>query len=82
MPCVVSFRAINVNSPQQNSGVFIGEVNITGWDANVKANAAHASVYGFSNLEAATINATMDGQEFLDGTMNDWDYKPTWGFNL
>ncbi|GMA65309.1 hypothetical protein NZD89_07665 [Alicyclobacillus fastidiosus] len=81
MSCHISFRTINVNAPTQNSGVFVGDINIPGWDANQKYNSAHASIYGFSNIEAATVNVIMDGQEVVDGVINDQDVKPVWGMN-
>nr|WP_249226877.1 hypothetical protein [Alicyclobacillus mengziensis] len=81
VPYFVSFGAINVNSSQQNGGVFVGDINMTGFDAHVKSNGGHASVYGCSNLEGRTVNMVVDNQEILDGVINDQDYKPVWGSN-
>ena len=82
MPFYISFRGINVNSSSQNAGVFVGDISIPGWDANQKTNSAHASIYGFSNIEFTTVNITMDSQELMDGIINDQDFKPVWGTNV
>ncbi|WP_258112248.1 hypothetical protein [Alicyclobacillus sp. SP_1] len=82
MPCFITFRTININAPSQNAGAFVGEVTIPGWDANSKSNYGHAAIHGFSNFEAATVNVTMDGQEFVDSAIADSDFKPVWGKNL
>lgn len=82
MPCYISFRGINVSTSAQNAGVFVGDISIPGWDANLKINSAHSSIYGFSNLEARTVNVTVDSQELVDGLINDQDVKPVWGTNL
>ncbi|WP_067625833.1 hypothetical protein [Alicyclobacillus acidiphilus] len=82
MTSFISFRAINVNASSQNSGVFVGEIRIPGWDANQKSNSAHAAVYGSSNVEATTVNVTVDNFEAIDGMINDQDVKPYGGHNL
>ena len=79
MPTVISFQAILSNTPQQNSGIFIGEINIGGWDAHVKSNAAQAAVLGSRNVHLLTRNLNVDSYELLDGLILDQDFKPTWG---
>ncbi|MCF8565410.1 hypothetical protein LLE49_11850 [Alicyclobacillus tolerans] len=82
MPYFVSFGSVNVNTPQQNGGVFVGNINMTGMDSHVKSNGGHAAIYGSGNLEAQTVNMTVDNQELVDGVINDQDFKPVWGTNL
>lgn len=82
MPTAITFLTINSNSPQQNAGVFIGEVNITGWDANTKSNYGHGSIYGFFNVLVAISNLNFDGLELIDGVINDQDLKPNWSVQL
>lgn len=82
MSCYITFRGINVNVSSQNAGVFVGDIRIPGWDSNQKVNSAHAAIYGFSNLEATTVNVTVDSQELVDGMINDQDIKPVWGTNV
>ncbi|QSO50245.1 hypothetical protein JZ785_14860 [Alicyclobacillus curvatus] len=82
MKTVISFSQINVNAGTQNSGVFIGKTRIPGWDASHKSNAGHAGIFGFSNFESSTVNMTMDGQELVDGIINDQDIKPMRAQNL
>ncbi len=82
MPCYITFRGINVNATSQNAGIFVGDISVPGWDANQKTNSAHAAIYGSANIEAKTVNVTVDGQEFIDGVINDQDVKPVWGMNV
>ncbi|SIS52212.1 hypothetical protein [Alicyclobacillus vulcanalis] len=79
MPTVIAFQTIVSNTPQQNSGIFIGEINIGGWDAHVKSNTAQASVSGARNAFLLTRNLNVDSHELLDGLIFDQDFKPTWG---
>jgi len=82
LPTAITFLAINSNSPQQNAGVFIGEINITGWDANGKFNYGHGAIYGFFNVLAANASLNFDGMELIDGVINDQDLKPNWSVQL
>lgn len=79
---MISFGAVNVNSPQQNAGVFIGQMNLGGWDANMKQNTAHAALYGFYNVIYLQHNTTVDSMEVMDGVINDSDFKPLVAGNL
>lgn len=41
MPSIFNIGVINSSAPQQNAmGVYLGELNMTGWDANQKVNSA------------------------------------------
>ncbi len=82
MPSVINLGVINVNTPQQNSSVFVGEAIVTGMDANMKFNTGHAGTFGFFNAIVANFNYNMDGFELADGNMNDQDFKPNIGGNL
>lgn len=82
MAAFISFGVLNVNSPNQNGGVFIGEINCGGWDANQKQNQGHASVFGFFNVFSNQWNVTLDSYEMFDGIINDQDFKPLLGTNV
>lgn len=75
MPNVISFGLININSPQQNAGVFIGQINMTGWDSNQKMNIGHGALFGIFNWSAGNFNYTFDGFEVIDGAIADQDIK-------
>jgi hypothetical protein len=82
MPAFIAFGVINSNTPQQNSGIFIGEINITGWDANQKMNLGHGATFGTFVVEGGTFNYTFDGFELLDTMVNDQDLKASWNVNI
>lgn len=82
MPVFVRFGMIHSNAPQQNAGVFIGEINCGGWDANQKQNQGHGAIFGFFNVCMYQWNAALDNMELLDGVMFDQDFKPMIGGNL
>ncbi|QSO50246.1 hypothetical protein JZ785_14870 [Alicyclobacillus curvatus] len=82
MPQIIFFGAININSPQQNGGVFVGEINCGGWDANQKQNIGHGSLYGFYNVVVNQLSIANDNYELLDGVINDQDFKPMTAGNL
>lgn len=82
MPCFITFGAVNSNTPQQNAGVFIGEINCGGWDANQKQNLGHGALYGFFNVTTNIWSAAFDGNEWLDGLILDQDFKPLIGSNF
>lgn len=75
IPNIISFGVINIHSPQQNSGVFVGQINITGFDANIKYNQGHGPMYGIFNWSLNNVNHTFDGMELLDGVILDQDIK-------
>ncbi|WP_067625828.1 hypothetical protein [Alicyclobacillus acidiphilus] len=75
MPSFICFGAINSNSPQQNGGVFIGEINCGGWDANQKQNQGHGALYGLYNVVINQLSITYDNFEMMDGVINDQDFK-------
>lgn len=76
MPAFVFIGANNVNSPQQNAGVFIGQINNGGWDANMKFQAARSGNFGTWNINNSFMNVLNDNMEFIDGVINDQDLKP------
>ncbi|MCF8567596.1 hypothetical protein LLE49_23015 [Alicyclobacillus tolerans] len=75
MPSLIVFGAINQNTPQQNAGLFIGEGNIGGWDANMKLAQGHGGTFGFFNAYPVQVNIHFDNFQLVDGVMNDNDVK-------
>lgn len=82
MPAVIVIGAVNSNTPQQNTGIFIGEYNLGGWDANMKQNQAKGGLYGFFNVIPLHFNLCVDSMEAIDGIINDQDVKPMGTANL
>jgi hypothetical protein len=81
MPSIITIGALNVNTPQQNAAVIVGDTVMTGWDANQKFNAGHGGFFGWLNYSISTISITNDNFEFADGNINDADAKPYCGIN-
>ena len=81
IPVLILSGSVNSNSPQQNAGVFMGQINIGGWDANQKYSAAKAGTFGFFNINTS-FNVLNDSFEFIDGLMNDQDLKIDFEANL
>lgn len=75
MPTVINIGNVNVNTPQQNAGAFFGETVISGWDANQKQNQGHGGIFGSLNLSNSGINYNFDGNDMIDGAINDQDVK-------
>lgn len=82
MPSIINVGIVNINTPQQNSSIFIGETVLTGMDANMKFNAGHSGVYGLLDYEIFPLNTNFDNFEMIDGVMNDQDFKPNVGGNV
>ncbi|RIV22046.1 hypothetical protein D2Q93_09715 [Alicyclobacillaceae bacterium I2511] len=82
MPSFIAFGVIAQNTPQQNAGLFVGEGNFGGWDANIKLAQGHGGTFGWWNLFPAQLNVLLDNLEFIDGMMNDADLKPVISANL
>jgi hypothetical protein len=66
---------INVNTPQQNAAVFVGQNAAGGWDANMKFNTAQGGNFGIMSLQLDGMNIMLDNMEFIDGIVNDMDIK-------
>ncbi|MCL6593653.1 MAG: hypothetical protein K6T31_06720 [Alicyclobacillus sp.] len=75
MPSLIWIGAMNASTPQQNAGLFIGEINMTGWDANQKFNQAHGGLFGILNANFVWICNNVDGLEGADGNILDQDNK-------
>lgn len=75
MASIINLGAVNVNTPQQNSSVFLGEALVTGMDANMKFNAGRSGQYGFNRIVAGNININFDSLEITDGNIFDQDFK-------
>ena len=70
----VSFDSINVTTLSQNSGVFIGDVKITGLDSHSKQNSAQGSTNGHRNIEMQNFNYVYDS-DVIDTPIQDQDIK-------
>lgn len=67
---------INSSTPQQAAmGVYLGELNMTGWDANMKFNTAQGGIFGVLCVQTGIINNMFDGLEGADGNIADQDMK-------
>lgn len=82
MPSMINVGVLNVNSPQQNAGIFFGELNMTGWDANQKMVQAEGGQFGIFMLNMGIVNNNFDGFELMDGNMLDQDLKAQVSGNL
>ncbi|GMA49841.1 hypothetical protein GCM10025857_11980 [Alicyclobacillus contaminans] len=78
MPTIISLGVVNALAVQQNSGVFIGDINVNGWDAHIKYNAGYGSLYGSFNVVMGSRSVNFDGLEVLDGVIQDQDWKTCW----
>ncbi|OIK10417.1 hypothetical protein BIV60_21475 [Bacillus sp. MUM 116] len=82
MPSVINLGIMNINSPQPNAAVFVGESIVTGMDGNRKYNLGFGGLYGFFNVSAGNISNIVDSFEVIDGVIFDQDFKPNFGPNL
>ncbi|WML48964.1 hypothetical protein RCG23_02290 [Neobacillus sp. PS3-34] len=82
MPSVINLGIFNVNSPQPNAAVIVGEAVVNGMDANRKYNLGFGGIYGFNNLIAGNVSNNADSFEMFDGLIFDQDYKPVIGGNV
>lgn len=82
MPSVINLGLLNVNSPQQNSVVTVGQGIVTGMDANRKYNLALGGTFGFFNNIMANVANNVDPMDGIDGVIFDQDLKPNLGGNL
>jgi len=82
VPTVINLGVLNVNSPQPNSAVSVGETIINGMDANRKYNLNIGGIYGFANAIAGNLNNNADSFEVIDGVIFDQDIKPNIGGNI
>ncbi|MCL6593655.1 MAG: hypothetical protein K6T31_06730 [Alicyclobacillus sp.] len=75
-PHVVNARvdAIQVETLQQNAGVFIGETAITGLDSHEKDNIGVGPFYGLGNVTRQNLVVQLD-QDVVDAAMDDRDIK-------
>ena len=71
---VVGFERIDINSIQENSGVFVGQSNINGLDRNTKENKGYGGTYGNGSVSLGNQNIVYD-PDIIDGVINDQDYK-------
>lgn len=82
MAMVLTFNMVNVGgSPQNNGGVLVGEVAMTGWDSHQKQNYAFGPNFGFFNVFPANLNWQND-VDLIDGIMNDMDNKASLNANI
>ncbi|SIS52250.1 hypothetical protein [Alicyclobacillus vulcanalis] len=72
---------LNTMTPQQNAGVFLGQINIGGWDANQKYGAGKALDAGLLNVLVSS-NTLIDSFEMMDGVIHDQDFKLNYEWNF
>ncbi|GHH97749.1 hypothetical protein [Neobacillus kokaensis] len=82
MPSVINLGVLNVNTPQQNSAITVGESILTGMDANRKYNLAFGGTFGLFNIVSANIGNNIDSLDGIDGVIFDQDIKPNFGANV
>ncbi|MCF8565145.1 hypothetical protein LLE49_10505 [Alicyclobacillus tolerans] len=78
---IIAGGGIITNTPQQNSGVYVGEQNFSGFDANMKFNTAQGGNFGIMSVQVDGFNIMLDNLEMIDGVINDQDLKPTLSAN-
>ncbi|MEH7384568.1 hypothetical protein V7147_03995 [Bacillus sp. JJ1521] len=82
MPSVINLGVFNVNSPQPNAVVQVGELVVNGMDANRKQNLNLGGMYGIGNATIGNLNTIADSFEGMDGVIFDQDIKPNFGGNV
>lgn len=82
MPFFIVIGTAAADAAFQNAGIFLGEGNVGGWDANRKMSQAHGGEFGFFNWSPGFYNLNLDSFEVVDGAINDADAKPVIGNNL
>lgn len=82
VPSFINLGVLNINTPQQNSSVFVGESVITGMDANMKFNTGLGATFGFFDAITGNININLDNFEIADGNIYDQDFKPNLAGNI
>ncbi|MFB5188877.1 hypothetical protein [Alicyclobacillus fastidiosus] len=70
----VGFDSINVATLSQNSGIFVGDVKVTGLDAHSKQNNATGTTYGHRNVDMQNLNYVYDS-DAIDTPIHDQDIK-------
>ncbi|WAH44543.1 hypothetical protein NZD89_07650 [Alicyclobacillus fastidiosus] len=81
IPALILIGAFNSNTPQQNAGAYVGQINNGGWDANQKFEVAKSGNFGFFSMYNS-VNILTDSFEFIDGMVIDSDIKPTVAGNV
>ncbi|QSO50244.1 hypothetical protein JZ785_14855 [Alicyclobacillus curvatus] len=82
MPSIIIGGALNSNSPQANSGCFVGSYNFGGWDINMKQTVGAGGTFGVGNIVILQKNIAVDQGEGVDGAMNDLDVKHQVSVNI
>lgn len=70
----VGVHSVNVATMNQNSGVFLGTANITGFESHQKANLGFGHTYGDWNQQARNRNVAYD-PDWIDTPIFDQDNK-------
>ena len=76
MPAFVFIVNFQSNTPQQNAGTFIGQINNGSWDANMKLQGAKTGNFDVLSLNIQPFNFLYDSFEFIDGVVNTQDVSP------
>lgn len=70
----IGFETMNVTTISQNSGVFVGDVKISGYDTHLKTNQGQGATNGNQNVMFENMNITYDS-DVIDATIDDRDVK-------
>lgn len=74
MAVCINFITIQINSLENDAGVFFGENVQSGWDSHSKNNQAMGQVFGNLNATLAPINIINDS-DVIDSPVNDQDLE-------
>ncbi|WP_231493481.1 hypothetical protein [Alicyclobacillus macrosporangiidus] len=72
----IGFQSLNVNAMQQNSAVFVGDANITGFDQHQKTNKGSGDTNGHYNGSVCNVYVNFD-VDAIDTPIGDQDMKPS-----
>lgn len=70
----LTFDDINTNTMQDASGVFVGDIDITGLDSHFKVNEGIGDILSGENIISGNMNIQHD-EDYIDGIINDQDNK-------
>ncbi|MDQ0188825.1 hypothetical protein JI721_12500 [Alicyclobacillus cycloheptanicus] len=70
----VGFDSVNVATITNNSGIYVGDMKITGFDAHSKTNNGLGAISGNRNGEMKNLNYVYDS-DVIDAPIHDQDIK-------
>ncbi|MFX4303127.1 hypothetical protein ACOJUR_12845 [Alicyclobacillus tolerans] len=78
MSLQILFRQMDIQMAQENCGVFVGQIHVSGLDSSGKQNIVHDSMLGSVNYLYQNVQIVNDRDIFVDGFIHDQDMKPQW----